>query len=102
MNYPQSNIELEQPQQLVDWRAVCGASLIAGAIHLLVMGFVVPAFTGGNIWVILRLLSSIVMGAGILAPPAAFDAMALTAGLCVHFTLSFVFTAVLACVTHRW
>lgn len=88
--------------QLVDWIAALWAGCWAGLIYLVIIGFIVPLFVGGNFWVIIRLISSIALGPSVLAPPATFEPSILLAGLFVHFTLSIGFTLVLAWVTHRW
>lgn len=88
--------------QLVDGSAALRAGLIAGLLYLGIIGGIVPFFVGGNFWVIIRLLASIVLGPGVLAPPATFDPFILFIGLVVHFLLSIVFTLLLAWVTHRW
>ena len=91
-----------QMRQLVDWRAALWAGLIGGLVFLLLMLFLVPSLAGGNAWVIIRLLASVVLGASILAPPATFSLPALAAGLLVHFALSIAFALLLAYLIHHW
>jgi len=88
-------------RQLVDWRAAFWAGLIAGAIFLLVNLFVTPLVIGGNAWVMVRLFASILMGEGILAPPATFDAAALLIALITHFVLSIGYALLIAYIIHR-
>lgn len=88
--------------QFVDWRAVFWAALVAAVVFFLTTSFIVPLIVGGNVWVIVRLLSSILLGPDRLAPPATFDGTALIAGMSIHLLLSFVFTSILAIITHRW
>jgi hypothetical protein len=89
-------------QQTVDWSAAIWAGLVAGTVFLGVNLLVVPAVIGGNGWVCIRLMASVVMGSEILSPPATFDAAALVVGLLVHFGLSVVATLVLAAIVHRF
>jgi len=88
--------------QLVDWSAAVWAGLAGGAIFLLMNLFVTPAIVGGNAWVQVRLLASIVMGPQVLAPPATFDAGALFAALVTNFALAILFALFVAWVLHRW
>jgi len=89
-------------EQVVDWSAAVWAGLIAGLLFLLLNLFVAPLFMGGNVWVAMRLLGSILLGSSILAPPATFHLGALLAGLLTHFVLSIGFSMLLAYIIHRW
>ena len=88
--------------QLVDWSAAAWAGLVGGAVYLLMNLFVTPAIAGGNAWVQVRLLASIVLGPKVLAPPATFDAAALAAALLVNFAVAILFALLVAWVLHRW
>ena len=94
--------ERTELRQLVDWSAALLAGLVAGIVFLLANLFVVPMFVGGNAWVTLRLLGSVLLGPSVLAPPATFHAGALVVGLLVHFALSIGFTVLLAIIIHRF
>lgn len=88
-------------QQVVDWRAAIQASIIA-AIFFLLLNLILTNLTfGTNSWVFIRLLASPVLGEGILAPPATFDALALVVALLTHFVLSLIFGLLIAYVIHR-
>lgn len=89
-------------RQLVDWSAAIWAGLIAGGVFLLLNLFLLPLVIGGNAWVMLRLLSSIVLGPSVLAPPASYDGLVLVVALIVHFALSIGFALLLAVIIHRW
>jgi hypothetical protein len=88
-------------RQLVDWRAAVWAGIIAGSAFLLLNLFLIPLFVGGNAWVIVRLLASVILGEGILAPPATFDLTALVVALPTHFALSIGFSLLVAFIIHR-
>ena len=88
-------------RQLVDWRAALWAGLIAGAIFLLVNLFATPQVIGGNAWVMVRLFASIILGEGILAPPATFDGTALLVAIITHFVLSVGYALLIAYIIHR-
>lgn len=89
-------------RQVVDWGAAIWAGIVAGIIFLIFNLFVTPSVTGGNAWVVIRLLASIFLGESILAPPATFNLTALTVALTTHFVLSISFTLTLAFLIHRW
>ena len=82
-------------RQVVDWSAAIWAGLIAGILFLALNLFVVTTFVGGNVWVVLRLLASIVLGQGVLAPPATYDFKVLLAALFAHFALAIAFSLLL-------
>lgn len=88
-------------RQLVDWRAAILAGLIAGFAFLaLQMGLL--ASLAGSPWVAVRYLGAILLGRGVLPPPATFDAGVLLAALAVHVPLSIAFSCLIAFVIHRW
>lgn len=91
-----------QLRQLVDWSAAVWAGLIAGLVFLVLNVFVVPLLVGGNGWISLRYTASLVMGPGVLPPPASFDLLVLLVALLVHFILSVLWSILLAYVIHRW
>jgi len=88
-------------RQLVDWSSAVWAGLIGGIVFFLLCFFVVPPFSGGNGWVMVRLWASIPMGATVLAPPATFEPLILVAALAVHLGLSVCFSILVAYVLHR-
>ena len=100
MNSEAKDLELTAS---VDWPSAVRAGVIAGAVSLLLYLFFVPAVVGaGNAWVVVRLLGSILLGPGVLAPPATFDAAALVSALVMHFALAILMASVIAFVLHRW
>lgn len=88
-------------RQLVDWSSAVWAGLIGGIAFFLMCFFAVPLAAGGNGWVMVRLLASVPMGAGVLAPPATYDPAILIAALSVHLVLSIGFAMLAAFVLHR-
>jgi hypothetical protein len=87
--------------QLVDWSSAIWAGIAAGAVFLIVNLFVMPAIFGGNAWVYLRIVASIVMGHDVLAPPATFDAGVLAVSISLHFALSIGFGILVSIVVYR-
>ncbi len=62
----------------------------------------VPLFMGGSPWAPPRMIAAMVMGKGVLPPPATFDIGVLMAAMAVHFPLSVVFTLILAWIIARF
>jgi len=91
-----------QTRSLWELRAVLIAALAAGALSFNLLLFVVPFFLGGSCWIMMRVLASILLGEGVLAPPASFDAGLFAAGLAAQLLLSFIYTFVLSFIIHRW
>lgn len=98
MNTPASKPRMKQ---LVDWSAAIWAGIISGIIFLLLNLFLTPYFMGGNLWVMVRLFASVVLGEGILAPPATFDLTALVVAILTNSILSLAFALLVAYIIHR-
>jgi hypothetical protein len=88
-------------KQLVDWSAAVWAGLISGIVFLLA-NMILTAVYLGSPWVIVRLLSSIILGPGVLPPPATFSVSTFLVSLAVHLPLSIGFACLIAVVLHRW
>ena len=87
----------------VDWPAAVWAGVLAGIVSFVLYLFFVPAVVGaGNAWAVVRLLGSPLLGTGVLAPPATFDAAALASAIVVHFGLAILMALAIAFVLHRW
>ena len=89
-------------KQVMDWKAAFYAGIISGTVLLLLVLLAVPAIKGWNAWVIVRYISSIFLGEGILPPPASFNLGALIIALIVHVIISLGSAILLAFIIHRW
>ena len=89
-------------RHLMDWKAAVIAGLIAGAVFLLVLLIAYPLATGGTPWTIFRFIGAMVLGEAVLPPPTTFDAGVVVTAVLIHFTLSILYTLVLAFIVHRW
>ena len=89
-------------KQLVDWSASIWAGFISGAVLFIAIVVLLPQFEGGNAWVYIRLVASIVLGEGILPPPASYSLKALFVALGLHFSFSVGASMLLAFIIHRW
>ncbi len=93
-----SNV-VEQP---VQWKTAVWAGLIGGLAFMMLEMIMVPLFGGGSPWGPPRMIAAIIMGKGVLPPPATFDIGVLMAAMAVHFPLSVVFSLVLAWIIARF
>jgi hypothetical protein len=80
----------------IDWSAAVWAGVIAGAIFMMLEMIMVPVFLGGSPWAPPRMIAAIVLGKGVLPPPATFDLVILMVAMVVHFALSIAFALILA------
>ncbi len=77
------------------------AGLIAGAVFMMMeMGLV--ALSGGSPWGPPRMIAAIVMGEGVLPPPASFDLMIMMAAMAIHLMLSIVIGVGFAFIAKRF
>ncbi|MCK6559747.1 hypothetical protein HUU39_13880 [candidate division KSB1 bacterium] len=88
-------------RQLVDWGAALRAGVYSGLIFL-ALNLLLTHLYVGSPWVVVRLVASVVMGKGVLPPPATFDVTIFLVALVVHLVLSIGFACLIAYVLHRW
>jgi hypothetical protein len=85
----------------VDWTAALWAGVLSGVLFILLNLVFIPIFIGGNVWVVIRLFASILLGEGVLAPPATFDPGALLVALLTNLLLSVLYALLLSFIIHR-
>ena len=88
-------------KQLVDWRAAIWSGVISGVVFLVVAMALTAAYVGSP-WVMTRLIASVILGKGVLPPPASFTVGTFLASAVVHGVLSVGFACLIAYVFHRW
>ena len=88
-------------RQLVDWRAAFIAGVVAGLV-LIALEMLLTASVVGSPWVFPRLMAAIVLGRGVLPPPATFAPGVLLVALLIHLPLSIAYACLIAFVLHRW
>jgi hypothetical protein len=81
--------------QGVDIKAALLAGLIAGVVDLSLLAASGWA-QGQNVWVNMRQTAAILMGSGVLPPPATFDLLLFVVSTIVHFGLSMVYGLIVA------
>lgn len=80
----------------VDWKGGIYAGLIAGLIFLILEMLMVPLFGDGSPWGPPRMIAAIVLGEGVLPPPATFDLGIVMVAMLLHFALSILYALTLA------
>ena len=81
--------------QGVDIKAALLAGLLAGVVDLALLA--ASAWTQGqNVWVNMRHTAAILMGPGVLPPPATFDLLLFIVSTIVHFGLSMIYGVIVA------
>lgn len=85
----------------IDWSAAVWAGVVSGAVFMMLEMMMVPLFLGGSPWAPPRMMAAMVMGEGVLPPPATFDLTILMVAIVVHFALSIAFAVVLALLISR-
>jgi hypothetical protein len=71
----------------IDWKAAIWAGLVAGAIFM-VFEMAAVAMTGESAWGPPRMMAAIVLGKGVLPPPASFDMTIMMVAMAVHLMFS--------------
>ncbi len=86
----------------LDWKAALWASLIAGAVLLIMEMVLVAVVQGESPWAPPRMIAAIVLGQDVLPPPATFDLPVVLAAMAVHFVLAFIYALIFAWIASRW
>lgn len=81
----------------LNWPAAIAAGIVAG-IAFLIMELGLMAATGGAIWGPPRMTAAIVMGEGVLPPPATYSPGIMAVAMLVHFVLSIIYAIILAAI----
>lgn len=84
-----------RPALSIYWKAAIWAGLIAGAVFMM-LEMALIALIGESPWAPPRMMAAIVLGEGVLPPPATFDPMIFMTAMAVHMALSLVLAFVLA------
>lgn len=85
----------------ISWRPAILTGLIAGLVFLMLEMVMVPLFLGVSPWAPVRMIGAIVLGQGVLPPPATFDITVFVAAALVHFVLAVIYAIILALIIHR-
>ncbi|MGQ0562916.1 MAG: hypothetical protein ACT443_13705 [Gemmatimonadota bacterium] len=85
----------------LDLSAAIWAGIIAGAAFMMLEMLLVQFAMGESMWGPPRMIAALVMGKGVLPPPATFDIGILMVAMVVHFMLSIIYAIVLGFIVDR-
>lgn len=85
----------------LDAKAAVWAGLVAGAVFMMLEMILVATLGGSSPWGPPRMIAAIVMGEGVLPPPASFDLLVFLAAMLVHFVMSIILALPLAWIISR-
>jgi len=85
----------------IDLKAAIGSGLLAGIVFLALEMIMVPVFGGGSPWGPPRMMAAILLGKGVLPPPATFDPAIVMVAMALHLVLSVVYAGIFALVISR-
>ncbi|TDX28363.1 hypothetical protein DFO67_11063 [Modicisalibacter xianhensis] len=80
--------------QRVSAKGVVWSGLLAGAAFMMLEMVMVWAFLGNSPWGPPRMIAAIVMGRGVLPPPATFAIGIMAMAMAIHFMLSWVYALI--------
>jgi hypothetical protein len=84
-----------------DWRAGAWAGIIAGIVFMMAEMLMVALFKGESPWGPPHMMAAMVLGKGVLPPPADFNMTVMMAAMAVHVPLSIVYGLVIGWLIHR-
>jgi hypothetical protein len=88
--------------QRPDWRAGLKAGLIAGTVFIVLEASLGYLVHGHSPWVKIRMIAAIVLGPGVLAPPATFHLGIFLVAMLVHYGLSIIYALIGVALLHRF
>lgn len=77
------------------------AGLIAGVVFMMLEMIMVPLFMGGSPWGPPRMIGAILLGEGVLPPPATFNFGVLMVAIVLHLMLSVVYALIIDYVSRN-
>jgi hypothetical protein len=88
--------------QITDWKAAAFAGLIGGAVFMMAEMLMVWALMGQSPWAPPRMIAAMVLGRGVLPPPADFAAVPVMTAMVIHFALSVAYGLAIGWLVHRF
>lgn len=95
----------EQPPETphaTDWRAAGWAGLIAGIVFMMAEMLLVMLVKGESPWGPPHMMAAMILGKGVLPPPADFNLTVMMAAMAVHLPLSIVYGLAIGWLVHRF
>lgn len=86
----------------LDWKAALWAGIAAGVVFMMLEMLLVMLVQGDSPWAPPRMIAAMVMGKGVLPPPAPFDAMVMAVAMMIHMVLSVLLAFALGWAISKW
>lgn len=83
------------------WKSAVWAGVIAAVVMLMLELIMNPLFLGSPIWGPPRMMAAILLGKGVLPPPASFSVEMLLGAMAVHGALSIIFAIILSFIIKK-
>lgn len=83
------------------WKTAAWAGVVGGVVFLIMEMMLVWLAMGESPWAPPRMMAAMVMGQGVLPPPATFDFAIVMVAMLVHFVLSVGYGLLLGWIVHR-
>jgi hypothetical protein len=84
-----------------DWSSGVWAGLIAGIVFMIAEMLMVMLVQGESPWGPPRMMAAMLLGKGVLPPPATFDLTIVMVAMVVHIPLSIVYGVIIGWAVHR-
>src|SRR5215216_5771759 len=84
-----------------DWKAAIWAGIIAGAVFITMEIVLVATIGGDSPWGPPRMIAAILLGRGVLPPPATFDLGIFLMAMATHFALSIALSVAFSFIACR-
>ena len=85
----------------LDWKAAIWAAIIAGLVFMMLEMALTVMLQGQSAWGPPRMIAAMVLGSGVLPPPATFDPMIMMVAMVVHMMVSVALAVVLGLAISR-
>lgn len=93
MRYATLNVKTVIGDSQLNLNGILASGLIAGAVFLVLELIMVPLFLGASPWGPPRMIAAILLGEGVLPPPATFAFGVVLTAVVFHFVLSIIYAA---------
>ncbi len=85
----------------IDWKAAILSGIVAGIVFMMLEMALIMMFQGQSPWGPPRMMAAMVMGSGVLPPPATFDPIVMMVAMMIHMMLSIILAVILGLVISR-
>ncbi len=86
----------------LNWKAAIWAGILAGIVFIMLEMALVGTVMGQSPWGPPRMMAAMVMGEGVLPPPATFDLGIMMVAMMIHVPVAIIYGITLAWVISSW